>query len=166
MIHEVAGDILHSKAHAIVHGVAPYDDFHSGLALALRERWPALYKDFRHWCRQKSPGCGEAWSWGGPQVRIVSLLTQDPAKVQGQHPGRAQISHVNHALRSLRHLVTTEKLESLALPRLATGVGGLAWEEVKPLIARHLGDLGIPIFLYERYQPGVAALEATGHEEA
>ena len=50
MIHEIAGDILLSKAALIAHGIAPMDDFHSGLALALRERWPALYKDFRHYC--------------------------------------------------------------------------------------------------------------------
>ena len=36
MIQEVSGDILLSKAHAIAHGIAPNDDFHSGLALALR----------------------------------------------------------------------------------------------------------------------------------
>ena len=36
MIHEVEGDILLSSAHAIAHGVAPNDDFRSGLAHALR----------------------------------------------------------------------------------------------------------------------------------
>ena len=41
MIHEVAGDILLTKAQAVAHGVAPNDHFDSGLALALREQWPA-----------------------------------------------------------------------------------------------------------------------------
>lgn len=34
MIHEVAGDILLTKAQAVAHGVAPNDHFDSGLALA------------------------------------------------------------------------------------------------------------------------------------
>ena len=51
MIHEVSGDILLSKAHWIAHGVGVDDDFKSGLALSLRERFPSLYKDFRHYCR-------------------------------------------------------------------------------------------------------------------
>lgn len=37
MIREVAGGILLSKVQAIAHGVGPNDDFHRGLAVALRE---------------------------------------------------------------------------------------------------------------------------------
>ena len=48
MIQEVSGDVLITGAEAICHGVAPNDSFHQGLALALRERWPAMYQDFRH----------------------------------------------------------------------------------------------------------------------
>ena len=69
------------------------------------------------------------------------------------------MAHVNHALRKLRTFVETEKIASLALPRLATGVGGLDWKEVRPLVERHLGDLGIPICVYETFQPGVVAKE-------
>ena len=47
MIYEVSGDILLSDARAIAHGVAPNDNFTTGLAFSLREHWPALYKDFR-----------------------------------------------------------------------------------------------------------------------
>ena len=43
MLKEVAGDILLTKAEALAHGVAPNDNFANGLALALRERWPASY---------------------------------------------------------------------------------------------------------------------------
>ncbi len=65
MIQEVSGDILLSSAQAIAHGVAPNDHFDSGLALALREKWPAMAKDFRHFAHQSHPkpgrsGCGEA----------------------------------------------------------------------------------------------------------
>ncbi len=42
MIREVAGDLLLSEVEAIAHGVAPNDHFDQGLALALREKWPAM----------------------------------------------------------------------------------------------------------------------------
>ena len=61
MITEVQGDILLSKAAAIAHGVAPNDHFDSGLALSLRERWPAMVKDFRHYCQTSHPKSGEIW---------------------------------------------------------------------------------------------------------
>ena len=41
---------------------------------------------------------------------------------------------------------------SVALPRLATGVGALDWADVKPLIRQHLGELGIPVLVYEVFR--------------
>ncbi len=54
MLSEVSGDIIHSRAHALAHGVAPHDHMDRGLALALRERWPAFAKDFRHYCHAQT----------------------------------------------------------------------------------------------------------------
>ncbi|HTK97371.1 MAG TPA: macro domain-containing protein [Pseudomonadales bacterium] len=160
MLIEVSGDILLTGAHAIAHGVAPNDNFHQGLALALREEYPAMYKDFRHYCQQSHPKAGGLWVWAGAKgVRVVGLLTQDEAPSAGAHPGKATTHNVNLALKALRALVQEEAFESLALPRLATGVGGLAWDDVRPLIERHLGDLEIPVYVYTTFRPGVKAKE-------
>lgn len=66
---------------------------------------------------------------------------------------------MNHCLKALSKLVENEGVKSLALPRVATGVGGLDWKDVKPLIEKHLGHLSIPVFVYATYQPGVQAKE-------
>ena len=66
---------------------------------------------------------------------------------------------MNLALKELRKLIEEESFESVAMPRLATGVGGLEWADVEPLIDRHLGDLEIPIYLYTTFRPGVKAKE-------
>lgn len=158
MIHYVTGDILLSGAAAVAHGVAPGDDFNQGLARSLREHWPAMYKDFRHWCRQFAPRPGAVWIWSGPLgPRVIALLTQEPP--EGHRHGKATIEHVNHALKALRELVVHEDIGSVALPRLATGVGGLDWDDVRPLIERHLGDLDATVLVYETYRPGVQADE-------
>ena len=142
-------------------GVAPNDPFAQGLAHALRERWPALYKDFRHYCQTTHPKPGELWAWmGAGGVRIVSLFTQEGAEGHhGGRPGRASLSHVGHALKALHKLAEKEKFPSLALPRIATGVGGLDWSDVRPLVEQHLGSLAIPVYVYSKYVPGVAARE-------
>ncbi len=158
MIHQVEGDILLSRAAAIAHGVAPNDPMDQGLALALRERYPALHKDFHHWCHQQQRKPGEAWAWGGTDgVRIVTLLTQPAGP--GHRPGRAHIEDVNHALRALRKVVEKERFGSLAIPRLATGVGALAWKDVAPLVENHLGGLDAPVFVYVTYRPQQQARE-------
>ncbi len=161
MIREVSGDILLTRAQVIAHGVAPNDSFHSGLALQLRERWPAMYKDFRHFCQSQHPKPGTLWTWMGADGRkIVNLFTHDA--IEGHHggtPGPASLQHVGHALRELAKLAETEKFTSLALPRLATGIGRLDWNTVKPLLDQHLGALKIPVLVYATYHAGQQAEE-------
>ncbi|MFN8003184.1 MAG: macro domain-containing protein [Acidobacteriota bacterium] len=164
MIREVSGDILLSNAQAIAHGIAPNDHFNSGLALSLREHWPAMYQDFRHYCHVSHPQPGSLWLWGGADgKRIVSLFTQAPPQNHNGHPGRASLQSVNQALRELRQLIEREHLRSVALPRLATGVGGLNWEDVYPLVTKHLGDVSIPVYVYTAYRKDVAAEAAEAH---
>jgi O-acetyl-ADP-ribose deacetylase (regulator of RNase III) len=162
VIHELSGDVLFSGAKAIAQSVAPNDDFLHGLALQLRERMPSMYKDFRHYCQTKHPKSGGVWSWMSADGRfIVNLFTREAAYGSGSKPGHAKLNHVNHSLHALRDFVKKEKIPSLALPRLACGMTGLDWDEVKPLIEKHLGDLGIPVYIYVTYQKGVKANEPT-----
>lgn len=159
MIKEVSGDILLSKAQAIAHGVAPHDHFENGLALSLRQEWPSMAKDFKHFCHTHNPKPGTMWAWAGASgIRIVNLLTQEAPSGHGHggHAGGASVPNVNHALHELRKFIIAEGISSIALPRLATGVGGLKWEDVKPLIVSHLGDLDADVFVYTKYVKGEA----------
>ncbi len=162
MIKEVSGDILLSKAEAIAHGVAPFDHFDSGLALSLRMEHPSMFSDFKHYCRLENPAPGSAWIWSGVNnTRIINLMTQNPSdgNAHGGHPKGATISNVNHAIHALKKMIESEGLKSVALPRLATGVGGLKWEEVSPLIHNLLSDVNADIYVYSTYVKGQQAAE-------
>ncbi|MCC6676391.1 MAG: macro domain-containing protein [Phycisphaerales bacterium] len=163
MIQEVTGDILLSTSPVIAHGVAVNDPFHSGLALQLREKFPAMYKDFRHWGQSTHAKPGQCWVWsgsgqGGP-VRIACLLTQDGGYEHGARPGKGQLDYVNRALKEFHKWAAHEKPASIALPKLASGVAALPWDAVYPLIKQHLSDLRIPVYVYTTYQKGVKATE-------
>jgi O-acetyl-ADP-ribose deacetylase (regulator of RNase III) len=161
MLHFISGDILLSRAQVIAHGVAPNDPMTHGLSLAIHQRIPAMHKDFHHWCNHTHAKPGEAWMWGGPNgARIVNLLTQEPALNHGHHVGKATLKHVRDSLKALRKMIDNEGFKSIALPRLATGVGGLQWSDVEPVIREVLGDCKIPIYVYSEYHPGVKAAEA------
>ena len=56
--------------------------------------------------------------------------------------GRAKAEYISHALSELRYLLENERFTSLALPRLATGAGGMDWHEVRPLI-EHPADAAV-----------------------
>ena len=165
MIKEVTGDILLSKADLLAHGISAQDPFDSGLALALRERWPSLVKDYRHDTRSKAIAAGDVWGWTGMQEeggvrKIVNLVTQDTlGQGPSARPGKASVENVRHALQNLVKYVRAEGITSVALPRLATGVGGLQWEEVSPLISQYLGELSIPVIVYTTYHKNVPADE-------
>ena len=161
MIKEISGDILLSKADLIAHGVAPNDPHNQGLALALREHAPAMYKDFRHYCKTRHPKHGEIWVWAGADgKRIAALFTQEAAYHPNETPGPASVSNVHHALQALRKEIEREHIRTVALPRLATGAGRLNWKDVRAEIDKILGTVGATVLIYSTYHAGQAADEA------
>lgn len=160
MIQEVTGDILLSRAQVIAHGIAPDDGHNQGLALSLRQRWPAMYEDFRRHCQSTHPKPGSLWAWSGAEdKRIVALFILAAAYQHGVRPGRATREYLQQALTGLRTWLLAETCRSLALPRLASGMGGLEWGEVHALIDQHLGDLPMPVYLYTTFHSGEQADE-------
>ena len=98
--------------------------------------------------------------WGGSGgVRIVNLITQEGGYGHGARPHKASLKHVRDSLRELTKMIKKEGITSVALPKLATGVGGLAWDEVHPVITERLGDLDIPVYLYTEFHAGQQANE-------
>ena len=91
--------------------------------------------------------------------KSINLFTQEGAYDQGSKPGKARTSWVGHALKALRKEINELKVNSIALPRIATGVGGLDWDDVRPLVEEHLGDLDTTIYLYTTFRKGVKADE-------
>jgi O-acetyl-ADP-ribose deacetylase (regulator of RNase III) len=160
MIYQVSGDILLTSAQVLAHGVAPNDPMNQGLARSLHEKFPAMHKDFHHWCNQKHPRPGDAWLWGGPGgVRIVNLLTQEGGYGHGARPGKATLKHVSDTLRALAKMAESEAFTSIALPRVATGVGALDWDDILPVIEERLGHLAIPVYVYSDFHAGQKAQE-------
>ncbi|MFZ3231455.1 MAG: macro domain-containing protein [Pseudobdellovibrio sp.] len=160
MIYEVTGDILKTKAGAIAHGIASNDHFNQGLALSLKENWPSLAKDFRHYCHTQNPKAGTVWSWmGSDGKKIINLLTQEAADSEKQNPHKATLQNVAHALKQLKIEIEKDKIKSIAIPKLATGVGGLAWEDVRDLIYKNLNESSANVYIYTKYQKDVEATE-------
>jgi O-acetyl-ADP-ribose deacetylase (regulator of RNase III) len=160
MIHEVAGDILLTRAQAIAHGIAANDPMTEGLALSLHEKYPSMHKDFHHWCHNSRPSPGAAWMWGGPDgVRIINLITQEGGYGHGTRPEKATLKHVRDSLKELAAMLEKEAITSVALPRLATGVGGLEWDDVYPAVKERLGELDIPVYVYTEFHAGQRANE-------
>jgi len=115
MIRETAGDILLSKAQAIAHGIAPNDHFDNDLALALRERWPAMAKDFRHYAHGAHPKPGSLWVWGGTGgLRVFNLLLQAPAP---------ESERIHRGLNALHRVIATIEDDVLIVADYGARIG-------------------------------------------
>ncbi len=88
-------------------------------------------------------------------------MVQEPASLsKSGHPGKASLSNLERAFKALIKFLEQQKVGSIAIPKLATGVGGLDWREVKDSITKHMGDLDIPVYIYSTFTKGKNASEA------
>ena len=130
------------------------------LAFELSNKHPSMRIDFHRWCHQHNTKPGEAWLWTGPNnANIVHLITQERLEINDQLHGKASLNNIRHALSALVKIISTKKFTSIALPRIATGGGDLEWDDVRLLIENSLGDLAIPVYIYDTYIAGKVADE-------
>ncbi len=160
MIYEVEGDILLTRAQIVAHGVCANDPMNQGLAKTLHENFPVMHKEFHHWCHQHHPKPGEVWLWAGlPRPKIAHLIIKEGGYSHHPEPVKTSTTHIKHALHALKKLALKENFTSIALPRLGTGLGGIEWELILPIIHQELGSLAIPVYVYSAYKPHKCALE-------
>lgn len=72
-----------------------------------------------------------------------------PTKNHWKNPSKYE--YVRSGLKSLRQLLDKEGLEgvqTIAIPALGCGLGGLKWDEVKKIILEELGDSGKTLILF------------------
>jgi hypothetical protein len=60
----------------------------------------------------------------------------------------SRLDDIEAGLAWLRDNFAREGIQSLAIPALGCGLGGLEWADVGPVMCRYLHDFGIPIAIY------------------
>lgn len=147
MIKFVSGDILQTKSAYIAHGV-PTDSqegMGTGLAFKISSKWPDAQKHFKQFARSQRFQGGDMFVVAPTKSRpgIIYIATQPDMD-------HASLSFLNRGLRKLARYSVKQRIESISLPRIGTGLGKLDWEEeVKPLLLKHLADLDTSFFIYE-----------------
>ena len=111
-----------------------------------------MYSEYRRRCRIGELLPGGVYLERSSTPWVLNLATQ--ADLDG-----AEMSHVRSCLEWIVGNHHAEGLRSIAMPRIAAGLGSLDWEDVRTEIAALLGGISIPVFVYEHYVPGVRADE-------
>jgi O-acetyl-ADP-ribose deacetylase (regulator of RNase III) len=126
------GDVFASTCPALGHGVNTLGSMGAGIAVEFRRRWPAMYRAYVQECRSGRLQPGGIFVFQAADRLIVNLATQ-----RGVGRGSARLAWVRAAARQVAQL----PLEGLALPRIAAGLGGLAWDDVAAVLEAELAPL-------------------------
>lgn len=139
------GDIFSSKAQALVNPVNCVGVMGAGLAKEFKHRWPEMFYRYRAICFGGLPG----YQLCHPQIDKGQepWIVNFPTKNHWRRDSR--IEEVQLGLINLALSIPIWEVESLAVPALGCGNGGLKWPAVKSLMQIHLGGLEIPIEIYE-----------------
>jgi len=103
-----------------------------------------MYNQYHKLCLNHELLPGGLFLWKESRPWIANLATQKDLS-------GARMEWVESALNMLRGKIEKEGIESLAIPQIAAGLGGLDWDHVRQRIEGILGDAPIPIFVYDRY---------------
>ena len=130
------------------------------LARKLQEKFPSMRDQFIEWCEETTPELGEIWLWGGnTKTRVLNLIVGEAAEPELGRSSRPNKIAVHRALRAVNKLVIDERFNSIAIPRIGSGVGGIDWLEVRGMMASQLGELIIPLFVDVTALDGMLAHE-------
>lgn len=114
-----------------------------GVALEFKRRFPSMFEDYLDRCNRKQVRLGKPYLY--QELTGISIINF-PTKEHWRSPSR--LSDIEKGLDYLVAHAKEWELESLALPPLGCGNGGLEWAEVGPLIHGKLAELNIDVELY------------------
>lgn len=156
----VAGDLFANAhaAQAFAHGCNCQGSMGAGIATGFRDRYPAMYEQYRARCKAKPRefNLGDVWLWKAEdQPWVFNLGTQE-----GVWRVRASYEAIEMALGRMREQADAEGITSVAIPRIGVGYGGLSWRKVRAIIERVFADWRGQLVVYEEFVPAGSAEDA------
>lgn len=142
------GDLLSADAIALVNTVNTVGVMGKGIALQFKEAFPNNTKSYIAACKNKELFPGKLLDiWDENLQTGKKLIINFPTKVHWRQPSKYE--YIEKGLISLRILIEQKSIQSIAIPPLGCGNGGLDWEVVKKMIVEYLGDLKTDILVFE-----------------
>lgn len=144
MITEVRGNILRADVVAVVNPVNTVGVMGRGLALQFKAVHPQMFNDYANACRRGEVQVGKM------DVHTTKkkhkFVINFPTKQLWRDPSR--IEFIEAGLVDLVRVVVDNEIESIAIPPLGCGLGGLSWVNVRPMIEAAFENLDVDAYLY------------------
>jgi len=148
----LVGDLFESSAQTLTNTVNTVGVMGKGIALQFKRRFPDMYNDYVMRCEQGQVVLGRPYLF---KPLIAPWILNFPTKEHWRSLSR--LDAIRDGLDYLAEHHLEWGIESLAVPPLGCGEGGLEWRIVGPTLYRGLSRLAIPVELYAPF--------GTPHEE-
>lgn len=148
MIHYTNGNLLEANVDALVNTVNTVGVMGKGIALMFKERFPKNMVEYAKACKAQQVVTGQMFVTQTDELMGPKWIVNFPTK---QHwRSKSKMEWVVDGLADLKRFIIENNVESIALPPLGAGNGGLSWADVKPQIETALADLeSVDIYIYE-----------------
>ena len=110
---------------AFAHGCNCAGAMGKGIAVAFRERWPAMYKEYHRLCLSGQFVMGDVFTWEEGGYTVFNLGTQPHWRK------KAELWAVTQSLARMVSLAVERNIPEIGLPKIAAGLGGLDWQSVR-----------------------------------
>jgi Predicted phosphatase homologous to the C-terminal domain of histone macroH2A1 len=148
MIRYTTGDILHAGTEALVNTVNSVGVMGRGIALQFKDAFPANFKAYAAACNRGEVIPGRMFVFDTGELGLPRYIINFPTKRHWR--GKSRIEDIRSGLDSLVAEIRRLGIRSVAIPPLGSGLGGLDWNQVRPLIENALSALpDIEIVVFE-----------------
>lgn len=153
---------IDSKEEAIVNTVNTVGVMGKGVALLIKEKFKENYRQYRAACKRNDIEVGRMFvvRTEASQRKLLDSTSEKnesenpqwiinfPTKKHWRNP--SQLVWIEDGLKDLKRVIDENGIQTVAMPQLGCGNGGLDWKDVKPLVDEVFGnDLGVTIIVYD-----------------
>jgi O-acetyl-ADP-ribose deacetylase (regulator of RNase III) len=148
MIEPTRGNILTDDAEALVNTVNCVGVMGKGIALQFKKAFPDNFKAYEAACRREEVRPGRMFVFETGQIFHPRYIINFPTKRHWR--GQSRYEDIESGLRALVRELRQRKIQSIAIPPLGSGLGGLQWGRVKAMIETAFeGMEDVRVKLYE-----------------
>lgn len=148
-IQPTTGDLLKQQdVDAIVNTVNCVGVMGKGIALQFKKKWPANFKAYAAACKAGQIRLGEMFIFDLGALATPRYIVNFPTK--GDWRSASKLQDIETGLADLINKIQSLGIQSIAMPPLGCGNGGLDWHAVKLLIEQYFAPLeNVTLRLFE-----------------
>lgn len=150
MIEYRRDDLLAADVEALVNSVNTVGVMGKGIALQFKKRFRDNFKVYERACKKGEVEVGKVFTVPVSMTSNPKYIINFPTKKHWRENSR--IEYIEAGLEDLIQEIKRLGVQSIAIPPLGCGVGGLDWGEVRPLIETALSE--VPETQALVYEPG------------